>query len=303
MPHISVVMPIYNGARYLREAIDSILTQHFKDFELIAIDDGSTDRSAEIVSSIKDSRVRLVAMPGNSGTAAATRRGHEVAQGTYIAHMDQDDIAPAYRLQAQIDFFRANPGIKLLGGMVECFGTTQARILAPEDDATIKAQLLVGVQNIINPTAMFRRELVKESGLRCDPSRWWAFDWNFFVDAMFAHARFANLPRPLVHYRLHAGQQSRDLMSIRTILSAIRKRVMAKFFPALSEADMDLLEPLLQWSSPPGVAFERLQAGLAVIPKAMACGTSEFGENTRRVRHYLAACQQRWQAAMQRHAG
>ncbi len=91
-PVISVVMPVYNGAEYLREALDSILAQTFEDFEFIVIDDGSKDFSLEIVQQYDDGRLRMF-MQSNQGLAATLNRGIELAHGKYIARMDQDDIS------------------------------------------------------------------------------------------------------------------------------------------------------------------------------------------------------------------
>jgi len=115
IPPISVVMSVYNGERYLREAIESILDQTFEDFEFIIIDDGSTDSSAEIVREYKDKRIRLVQQK-NAGLAVALNRGIELAKGTYIARMDADDIAFPERLSIQYAYMEAHPDVDILGG-------------------------------------------------------------------------------------------------------------------------------------------------------------------------------------------
>src|SRR5688500_9607984 len=117
-PIISVVLPVYNSENYIKEAIDSILNQTFKDFELIIINDGSVDRSAEVIQAIKDSRIVYVDQQ-NSGLAATLNRGIQMARGKYIARQDNDDISIPERLDMQVNFMENNPGVALLGTCAE----------------------------------------------------------------------------------------------------------------------------------------------------------------------------------------
>ena len=117
MPAVSVVMPVYNGEKYVAEAIESILAQTFTDFEFIIVDDGSRDRSPEIISDYerRDDRIRFLAFEQNKGRAAAKNLGIEAATGQYIAGMDSDDVSLPQRLEKQVDFLRANPDIGVVG--------------------------------------------------------------------------------------------------------------------------------------------------------------------------------------------
>ena len=119
-PQVSVVMPVYNGERYLAEAIASILGQTFADFEFIIVDDGSSDGSPEIVREYaqRDSRILSVFLEKNQGEASARNRGIERASGKYIAAMDSDDISLPDRLRLQLEFLNKNPTIGVLGGNV-----------------------------------------------------------------------------------------------------------------------------------------------------------------------------------------
>ncbi len=113
-PTVSIVMPVYNGEKYLKEAIDSILGQTYKDFEFIIIDDGSNDRTAKIVQSYKDSRIRFITHE-NKGLSASCNEGITMAKGKYIARQDADDISELNRLQTQVDFMEKNKNIGLVG--------------------------------------------------------------------------------------------------------------------------------------------------------------------------------------------
>ena len=119
-PRVTVLMAVHNGERYLREAVDSILTQSFSDFEFLIIDDGSTDGSAGILSdySSRDKRLRVVKNADNIGLAASLNRGVGLARGAYIARMDADDISSQLRLEKQAAFLDQNPSVSLVAAKV-----------------------------------------------------------------------------------------------------------------------------------------------------------------------------------------
>ena len=112
---VSVIMPVYNGALYLREAIDSILSQTHTNLELIIINDGSNDNSEEIILSYEDNRIRYIINEKNSGICVTLNKGLDIAKGKYIARMDCDDISCPERLQMQIEYMEQNPSIGVLG--------------------------------------------------------------------------------------------------------------------------------------------------------------------------------------------
>ena len=105
-PRVSILLPAYNAERYLREAIDSMLSQTYQNFELLIIDDGSKDRTAEIVRSYTDERIRFIQNECNIGLANTLNKGMRLARGEYLARMDADDICVPTRFQAQYDFLQ-----------------------------------------------------------------------------------------------------------------------------------------------------------------------------------------------------
>lgn len=111
---ISVILPVFNGSQYLEEAIDSILSQSYTDFEFVIIDDGSTDNSASIINTYTDPRIRFYQQE-NQGLAATLNTGIALAKGTYIARQDQDDISLPDRLEKQISFLENNPDYGMVG--------------------------------------------------------------------------------------------------------------------------------------------------------------------------------------------
>src|SRR3954468_872886 len=115
MPKVTVLMAVYNGERYLREAIESVLSQTFADFEFLILNDGSTDSSAAIVRSYSDRRIRLIDNQRNVGLARSLNQGLELAQGTYVARQDADDISDPDRLARQVSFLEMHANVALVG--------------------------------------------------------------------------------------------------------------------------------------------------------------------------------------------
>jgi glycosyltransferase involved in cell wall biosynthesis len=115
-PKVTVLMSVYNGEEHLREAIDSILNQTYKNFEFLIIDDGSTDGSVNIIRSYLDPRIRLIKNKKNIGITRSLNKGLKLARGEYIARMDDDDIAFPERLEKQVRFLNEHVNVGLVGG-------------------------------------------------------------------------------------------------------------------------------------------------------------------------------------------
>jgi glycosyltransferase involved in cell wall biosynthesis len=121
-PYVTVLMPVYNTEMYLKEAIDSILNQTFRDFEFIVINDGSTDSTSDIIESYSDPRIIYLQNEKNLGVATSLNKGLSIAKGTYIARMDGDDVSRCDRLEKQVAFMDANPEIGVCGTWLETIG-------------------------------------------------------------------------------------------------------------------------------------------------------------------------------------
>ena len=160
MVSISVIMPVYNGEKFLREAIDSILTQSFKDFELIIINDGSKDNSKLIIDSFDDERIIYVEQE-NKGLATALNHGISYSKGEFIARMDADDISMPYRLMKQYLFFRSHPQISVVSGSfsyIDNNGSYLGRSFAITNPFLVKKTLLNSGCIICHPSVMMRRK-------------------------------------------------------------------------------------------------------------------------------------------------
>jgi glycosyltransferase involved in cell wall biosynthesis len=205
-PAISVLMPVHNGQVTLAEAIQSILAQTFRDFELIAIDDGSTDSSLTILRKFaaRDDRMRVVSRP-NTGIAGALNDAIGLAQGEFFARMDADDVSMPTRFEKQVAYMRAHPDVVLLGSrvlLVEPYGTPMYETTHDVDHDRIAADLLRGVGwSVVHPVAMMRADAVRATG-GYRPDRVPIEDLDLFL-RLTEIGKAANLPDILLHYRQH----------------------------------------------------------------------------------------------------
>ncbi|EKB51324.1 Chondroitin polymerase [Cecembia lonarensis LW9] len=200
MTFLSVVMPVYNGEKHLVEAIESVLNQSFGNFELIIIDDASTDQSVEIIRSFADARIRLLQNEQNSGVAATRNRGLQEAKGEYLVWMDCDDIIDTKKFEIQVNFLNQNPEIGICGTWLTRFGEGRPRLSkSPTDPEIIKASLIFN-PSVWNATAMFRMDKIKNANLSYDTRLKVAEDYNFYFDASH-HFPMKNIAKSLYHYR------------------------------------------------------------------------------------------------------
>ena len=203
-PMISVVMPVYNQEKYLKESIESILAQNFSDFEFIIVDDQSTDSSWQIIQEYadKDSRIIAVKNTGKKGCYPARNCGHRLAKGKYIAVMDSDDIALPERLQKQFDFMEQNPDIDICGSWMKNFGANDRITKLPTNHEDIRDLTFFGCA-IGNNVAFFKRDLNLEYATDFNCSEDYEL-WCRKIDEL----HFANIPEILLLYRVHESQIS-----------------------------------------------------------------------------------------------
>ena len=205
-PLISVVLPVYNGEKYLVEAINSILAQTFEDFELVIIDDGSTDASLKILLKYQslDSRIRVITRE-NQGLAKTLNDLIDIARGEWIARMDQDDIALPIRFERQLDWLNKT-GADISGSWVKRFGTSDKRVVKlRQTDEAIKVEMLF-CSPFVHPTVMMRSILAKQ--LRYNSAWEKAEDYDLWERCAEAGWKMTNQPEVLLQYRIHESQIS-----------------------------------------------------------------------------------------------
>ena len=202
-------MPTYNDALYIREAIDSILVQTFKSFELLVVIDGSTDATEEILASYADPRIKIFFHKTNQGRAAARNFALKNAAGEYLLWMDSDDIALPTRLEKQIAFMDAHPEIAVCGGALQCFHGSDVLMQWPENHEDIHVRLAKG-STIANPTACMRKSMLNDL-LIYDLRFTQAEDYYFWICAILDFKwQAANLQDTLCLYRVrgHTGTEN-----------------------------------------------------------------------------------------------
>lgn len=213
MPMVSVILPVYNGERYLAEAIDSILRQTYTNFELIVINDGSRDGSAQCVAGFDDPRI-LYFDQENMGLAATLNRGLSLARGEFVARQDQDDISLSNRFAEQVVFLEKNPDYGMVGTWAEIFSESEAKKryhYHPIDNLELKFHLHFR-NPFVHSSMMLRKQTVYDVGCYAtDPARQPPEDYELW-SRMARHAKIANIPQVLVRYRevetgmSHAGK-------------------------------------------------------------------------------------------------
>jgi glycosyltransferase involved in cell wall biosynthesis len=204
-PLVSVILPIYNCQLYIKESVESILNQTFTDFELIIIDDASTDGTFEIVEKIIDPRIRLIKKPKNSGYTESLNLGLELSKGLYIARMDGDDISLPNRFKEQVKLLNENQNIIVCGTWFQLSHNKQI-IKHPSSHEEIKLALLEYCA-IGHPTVMFRKEVYSKYHVKYDSTMEPAEDYNLWVNVL-PYGDLFNIPVVHLIYRSHDEQTS-----------------------------------------------------------------------------------------------
>ena len=204
-PKVSVCIPVHNRAPYIGAAIQSVLAQDFRDFELLLIDDGSTDDSVAVIQRFADPRIRLESNGGNRGIPHSRNRCLELARAPYVAWLDSDDRMAPQRLARQVRFLDLHPDVVMLGGWLRRFDDAgrfvgiQTKPLVHEQ---LRATLLFRTSHA-NTTIMARTDTMREVGHR---EEFPVASDHDLMERLSRRFRFANLPRFLAYQREHAGR-------------------------------------------------------------------------------------------------
>jgi glycosyltransferase involved in cell wall biosynthesis len=211
LPAVSVVLPVYNCPRYVGEAIESILGQSYSDFELIMIDDGSTDETPSVLRRYSDLRIRLFRQQ-NQGLAATLNRGIELAKGRYVARQDQDDISYPERLARQVAYLDRHPSCALVGTWADIWrenASTGRQHRHASDNATLQYELLLN-NPFVHSSVMIRKAALDAVGsYSTDAKRQPPEDFELWSRLARSH-EIANIPEVLHVYREVGGSMSRD---------------------------------------------------------------------------------------------
>jgi glycosyltransferase involved in cell wall biosynthesis len=209
-PLVTISLPIYNAERFLVESIASIKAQTFTDFEVIAVLDGCTDRSEEILMDLKDERFAVVKKEKNEGKVPATNFGVFQGQGEFFGRMDADDIMHRDKLNRQVLFFREHPDVDVVGAYFDYINERGKRVRKAFPFPTTHEEIREGfrVSDCIGgPVALCRRQKLVDIG-GYDPYHWQSEDLELWLRCLARGLRLANIPEVLLHYRVHANQDS-----------------------------------------------------------------------------------------------
>ena len=206
LPELTVIMPVYNCAKYLSTAIDSVLNQTYHNFEFIIIDDASTDGSIDVVKSYNDERIILIENDINRGIVFGLNYAISIAKGKFLARMDGDDISMADRFEIQLKLMIENPGIGVCGSFVQCFGYKAHLWHPPVFDSDIKAGLING-STFCHPAVMIKKEVLEKNCIQYCEEFYKAEDYYLWF-SLLRYTQFYNIPRVLLKYRISDSQIS-----------------------------------------------------------------------------------------------
>jgi glycosyltransferase involved in cell wall biosynthesis len=299
-PRVSVLLPVYNGAPFFASSIDSILSQSFEDFELLILNDGSTDDSGAIIRSYSDRRIRYFEH-SNMGLPATLNKGARLARGEFLFRQDQDDFSYPSRLTRQISYLDEHPGIAMLGTWARIFVDGDPPAAAFRYHRHPTAHAAVALCTIFDSTfvhssvAMRRSAFEALGGYSCDPMRQPPEDFELW-SRMCRHYQVANLAEILVDYREVASSMSRVLQQdftermLRISTENLGYWLDGSPFAVFSDKLARIYH--LDGRLPTDPADEpMIEGALAQLGQAFsACGDTHFWEfrhQLRRIRHQL----------------
>jgi glycosyltransferase involved in cell wall biosynthesis len=280
MNSISILMPVHNGARYLQAAVQSVLDQTFAAFELVAVDDGSTDASLGILRRFAkgDRRMRVISRP-NTGIVGALNDAAAVATGQLLARLDADDIAEPDRLERQFAYMSAHPECVALGSsawIMDSAGAVVDLILPPTAHPEIERELMTGNGGaLLHPSAMIRRDAFERIG-GYDPTFCRAEDIDLYF-RLIPEGTLANLPEPLIRYRQHSKSTN---FTVRAEQRVLLRRIIYR------EAGRRRLPPEEQ-----KIAQAPADMAAADLHRQWACTSCRYGRLSTAFKHaFLGLC-------------
>lgn len=222
MPKISVLLPVYNTKEeHLIECIESILNQTFKDFELIILNDGSTNNVEEIIKQYSDERIKYFKNEVNEGITKARNKLLNMANGDYIAIVDHDDISFPERFEKEYNFLESHPDISIVSGWLEIFpkySLCKTKEFPKYIDMLQRPELL-------HPACMWRKKDFEKYNLIYEEDYFGVQDYALFAKAI-RNLKFANLQEPMIKYREHSSNASLQKQKMATETDRVRKEML-----------------------------------------------------------------------------
>jgi glycosyltransferase involved in cell wall biosynthesis len=275
-PRASVILPVFNGSEYLQESIDSILNQTMTDFELIIVDDGSSDGSDLIAKSYKDPRVVFIGLDVNVGLSKALNIGVSHARAPLIARQDQDDLSAPTRLEQQITYLQMHENVVLVGSWAEIVKlsptgewVTSGFHRHPSSDSSLRFRLLWN-NPFVHSSVVFRKSAFEQVGGYCiDPIRGNPEDFELWSRIMNV-GRLSNIPEVLVTYR--HSDQGLSKLDTKQIKQGVRRIAADNLIAAgglnSEDPDVDWIVSCLNGYKTSRRSFRRLIYSLGILWKA-----------------------------------
>ena len=285
---LAVILPAYNAEAHLAECLDSLLNQTFQDFCILAINDASIDNTSKILESYAkmDPRLRVYHFTQNQGEPSAGKLAKDILNYMnveYVARMDADDICAPHRFEKQIQYLDNHPEIDILGSNAVIFHHERTE-KSPEIsdlpllDKDIKAHFSLARGHMINPSTMWRHSNIKELGLNYAQTAT-APDFHMWIQCALNGKTFANLPEPLLFYRVHSEQESQKRAKLSEAVQYSMELWIHHLFPELQSQEVSLLSRILHEKSI-RLTTEEFEIAFSAYDKVRANhGPSRFGED------------------------
>lgn len=242
---VSVIMATYNtDIPMLKEAVDSILNQTFRDFEFIIIDDGSTNSSDQYLKSLTDERVKIIWNPQNMGVTKSLNVGLKAAQGKYIARMDADDVSLPTRFEKEFAYMEAHPNVvvcgTVAGKLVEGKGVLPSSPNLPKDMEEYRVRMLFSSPGPSHPSAFFRHETLLAHGILYDEKLIYAQDYGMW-ETISHYGEIYTLNEMLLYRRQHENQISKAKRAIQIQCDKMtQKKILTDLLGSVTDAELDL---------------------------------------------------------------
>lgn len=236
-PLISVILPVYNTEMFINECIQSILNQTFSNFELIILNDGSTDNTESSILEFQDNRIIYVKNEKNLKLIQTLNLGLSLAKGKYIARIDADDIALPKRFEKQIEFLEKNSEYGIVGSFAETFGIEHKKLTFVQEDEDIRYAFLTH-NPFVHSSVMIRNQILTENKLGFDLNQLHVEDYALWIKILnFSKGKI--LPEILIKYRIHESQISvvhNNIQEINT--KKIQKKYLISLLPEVKDVDL-----------------------------------------------------------------
>lgn len=292
-PLVSVVFPVGDREAYLREAVESILSQTLTQFEFLIVEDGVGVPVAKILDEFQDPRIRRIRLPIPMGIGTARNAALLAAKAPYLALMDSDDVALPHRLATQYEWMQSHPEVTVCGSnAIKVFSDgRRVNMRYPGTGALIMSRLLLVDSAIINPTAILRADFIRRHSLRYDAGFRRDEDYRFFVEILRHGGTFHNLPEQLLLYRRHAANITNDQTDFDKLKTTVRELLMSEFFPDLTAAEV---RPLLKtFHQQMRMGLDEACLCLAALNHALKEDRSILGEDRAELKKILNHCRTR----------